>query len=60
MPSLPLKLPSTGRPLRVLFVCTGALIGLLLAANAALILHLRESELLNEESQLRSLSLILA
>ena len=48
------------RPLLRLYACTAFLIVLLLATNAAIILHLRESELLDQESQLTNLSLTLA
>ncbi len=47
-------------PLRVLYTGTVLLILLLLATNAAVIWHLRERELLYEESRLNTLSLILA
>jgi hypothetical protein len=47
-------------PLRLLYAGTALLILVLLAVNAAVILHLRESELLYEESQLKNLGLTLA
>jgi signal transduction histidine kinase len=46
--------------LRLLYIGTGLLILLLLAINAGVIAHLRESELLDVEGQMKSLSLILA
>ncbi|HEX3498015.1 MAG TPA: ATP-binding protein, partial [Stellaceae bacterium] len=55
--SPPLSAP---RPLLRLYACTGLLIVLLLATNAAIIMHLRESELLDQEGELRNLSLTLA
>ena len=45
---------------RLLYVGTAILISLLLATNVAVIMHLRQSELRDEENQLKSLSLILA
>jgi signal transduction histidine kinase len=54
------KLRSNPRPLRLLYTCAALLIGLLLATNAALILHLRETRLISEERHLKSLSLTLA
>jgi signal transduction histidine kinase len=47
-------------PLRLLYVGTAILILLLLAINAAVILHLRESALRDAEEHLTTLSLILA
>jgi diguanylate cyclase (GGDEF)-like protein len=47
-------------PLRLLYIGTSALILLLLTTNAAFILNLRESELLDEEDRLSTISLILA
>jgi diguanylate cyclase (GGDEF)-like protein len=47
-------------PLRLLYAGTALLILVLLATNGAVILHLRKSELLDQESQLKNLSLILA
>jgi diguanylate cyclase (GGDEF)-like protein len=47
-------------PLRLLYACTALLIVVLLATNAAVILHLRKSELLDQENQLKNLSLIMA
>ena len=47
-------------PQRLLYVGTAVLILLLLATNFAVILHLRESALRNEEGYLKTLSLILA
>jgi signal transduction histidine kinase len=47
-------------PLRLLYAGTALLIVVLLATNAAVILHLRESELLNQEGQLKNLGLTLA
>jgi signal transduction histidine kinase len=47
-------------PLRLLYAGTALLILVLLAVNAAVILHLRESELLYEESQLKNVGLTLA
>jgi diguanylate cyclase (GGDEF)-like protein len=46
--------------LRLLYTGTALLILVLLATNAAVILHLRESELLDAERQLKSHSLIMA
>src|SRR5580704_4033590 len=46
--------------LRLLYTGTALLILVLLATNAAVILHLRQSELLDAERQLESHSLILA
>jgi diguanylate cyclase (GGDEF)-like protein len=46
--------------LRLLYACTALLILVLLATNAAVILHLRESNLLDQENHLKNLSLILA
>jgi signal transduction histidine kinase len=60
MDSRPSPSRSARRPLRRLYACTALLIVLLLATNAAIILHLRESELLDQESQLTNLSLTLA
>jgi diguanylate cyclase (GGDEF)-like protein/PAS domain S-box-containing protein len=51
---------SAAAPLRLLYTGTALLILVLLATNAAVILHLRESELLQEEGQLTNLSLIMA
>ncbi len=48
------------RPLRLLYACTTLVILVLLATNAAIILHLLESTLLGEENQLKNLSLTLA
>jgi diguanylate cyclase (GGDEF)-like protein len=47
-------------PLRLLFIGTSVLILLLLTSNAALVLNLREAELLDEEERLSTISLILA
>jgi diguanylate cyclase (GGDEF)-like protein len=47
-------------PVRLLYIGAGLLIFLLLATNAAVVLHLREAELLNEEDRLKTISLILA
>jgi diguanylate cyclase (GGDEF)-like protein len=47
-------------PLRLLYACTALLILVLLATNGAVILHLRKTELLEQETQLNNLSLILA
>jgi signal transduction histidine kinase len=47
-------------PLRLLYLGTALLILVLLATNAAVILHLRKSERRNEEAQLANLSLTLA
>jgi diguanylate cyclase (GGDEF)-like protein len=47
-------------PLRLLYACTALLILVLFATNAAVIWHLRNSELLDQENQLKNLSLILA
>ncbi len=47
-------------PLRLVYACMALLILLLFGTNAAVILHLRENELLDEENQLRNLSLTLA
>jgi len=47
-------------PLRLLYIGTVLLILTLLATNAAVILHLRNSELSDETGQLENLSLILA
>src|ERR1700690_477142 len=47
-------------PLRLLYIGTSVLILLLLTTNAALVLNLREAELLDEEERLRTISLILA
>lgn len=58
--TLPLAAKRRPAPLRLLYVGTAILIVLLLVANFAVILHLRQSELRDEESQLQSLSLILA
>jgi signal transduction histidine kinase len=46
--------------LRLLFACTVLVILVVLATNAAVILRLRESELVGEEKQLQNLSLNLA
>jgi signal transduction histidine kinase len=46
--------------LRPLYGCTALLILVLLATNAAILLKLRESEMLDQEQQLRNLSLTLA
>jgi hypothetical protein len=51
---------SRAAPLRLLYACTALLILVLLATNGAVILHLRKSELLEQETQLNNLSLILA
>src|SRR5580704_14137833 len=45
--------------LRVLYIGTALLILLLLTATAAVLLHLRKTELLDQEKQLKGLSLIL-
>src|SRR5580704_8805377 len=47
-------------PLRLLYIGTSVLILLLLTTNAAFVLNLRESELLDEEDRLSTISLILA
>lgn len=47
-------------PLRLLYIGTSVLILLLLTMNAALLLNLREDELLDEEDRLSTISLILA
>jgi hypothetical protein len=47
-------------PTRLVYACTALLILVLLVTNTAVILHLRESELLHEENQLKNLSLTLA
>jgi len=47
-------------PVRLLYACTALLILVLLATNAAVIWHLRESELRREEDQMATFSLILA
>jgi diguanylate cyclase (GGDEF)-like protein len=47
-------------PLRLLYVGTALLILVLLGTNTAVIVDLRESALLNEEGQLKTLSLIVA
>jgi diguanylate cyclase (GGDEF)-like protein len=47
-------------PLRMLYAGTTFLILILVMTNAAVILHLRESELLSQEGQLKDLSLIMA
>lgn len=47
-------------PLRLLFACTAFLILVLLAASAVVIVHLRQSGLLDEEADLKNLSLVLA
>jgi signal transduction histidine kinase len=47
-------------PTRLLYACAALLILVLLATNAAVILHLRESAMLEEEKQLKNLSLTLA
>jgi len=53
---------SNNRPaaLRLLFACTALLILVVLATNAAVIVRLRDSELVEEEKQLQNLSLNLA
>jgi signal transduction histidine kinase/ActR/RegA family two-component response regulator/HPt (histidine-containing phosphotransfer) domain-containing protein len=58
MPSLTSNLRFA--PLRLLFAGAGLLILLLLATNAAVILHLRATELHDEENRLENLSLIMA
>jgi signal transduction histidine kinase len=45
---------------RLLYICTALLILVLLATNATVILHLRKSELLDQERQMKNLSLTLA
>jgi diguanylate cyclase (GGDEF)-like protein len=47
-------------PVRLLYACATLLVLVLLAADGGTILHLRQSALLAEEGQLRTLSLILA
>src|SRR5271156_4534741 len=47
-------------PTRLIYACTAILVLVLLAANAVVLLHLRESELQHEENQLKNLSLTLA
>ncbi|MBV8654231.1 MAG: hypothetical protein JO255_22415 [Alphaproteobacteria bacterium] len=47
-------------PQRLIYACTALLILLLLGTNAAVILHLRESTLIDQESELGNLSLTLA
>ena len=47
-------------PLRMLYAGTAFLIVILVMTNAAVILHLRASELLSQEDQLKDLSLIIA
>jgi len=47
-------------PLRLLYVCAALLILVLLAVTIVVVLHLRKSELLSQENQLKNLSLILA
>jgi diguanylate cyclase (GGDEF)-like protein len=54
------RVNSRAAPLRLLYACTALLIVVLLATNGAVILHLRKSELLEQETQLNNLSLILA
>src|SRR5277367_7199862 len=54
------RVNSRAAPLRLLYACTALLILVLLATNGAVILHLRNSELLEQETQLNNLSLILA
>jgi diguanylate cyclase (GGDEF)-like protein len=51
---------SRNSPVRLLYACTGLLILVLLTTNAAVILHLREHELLHEQDQMATFSLILA
>jgi signal transduction histidine kinase len=53
------SLASTPRPapLRLIYSCAALLILTLLATNVAVMLHLRESELLDQEDQLKNLSL---
>jgi diguanylate cyclase (GGDEF)-like protein len=54
---MPLPTMNPGRkPLRLLYAGTALLILILATTNAAVILHLRESELLSQEDQLRNLS----
>jgi diguanylate cyclase (GGDEF)-like protein len=60
MPFLASVSRSAAAPLRLLYTGTALLILVLLATNAAVILHLRESELLYQEGQLKNLSLIMA
>jgi signal transduction histidine kinase len=55
-----ISLASNRRPLRLLYAGTALVILVLLATNAAVILHLRASELLDQENQLTNLSLTLA
>jgi signal transduction histidine kinase len=55
-----LELNGRHASLRLLYAGTALLILVLLAMNVAVILHLRESELLDQENQLRNLSLTLA
>src|ERR1700736_1520912 len=57
---LPLASNPRHAPLRLLYACTALLILVLLATFVAVILPLRESELLDEEHQLQNLSLTLA
>jgi signal transduction histidine kinase len=45
---------------RLLYICTALLILVLLATNATVILHLRKNELLDQERQMKNLSLTLA
>jgi len=47
-------------PLRLLYVGIALVVLLLIASNAAVILYLRESDLLQQEDRLKNLSLILA
>src|ERR1700690_4123812 len=47
-------------PRRLLYAGTALLILVVLATNAAVILHLRDMELLDQENQLKTLSLTLA
>src|ERR1700690_2227091 len=58
---MPLPAMNPGRkPLRLLYAGTALLILILATMNAAVVLHLRESELLSQEDQLRNLSGIMA
>jgi signal transduction histidine kinase len=54
------RLRSTAQAPRIILVGMALIIALILATNAALILHLRESELLEAEGELQVLSLTLA
>jgi diguanylate cyclase (GGDEF)-like protein len=47
-------------PLRLLYGCTALLILLLITTTGAIVLHLRSAELLDEERQLKTLSVIFA